>query len=460
MKIFFRSRYLLIGILAGIFTGGGWLAWAAIQSQVGNNIFDEVTKSWRPARQILNTITDTNGGRLPNNRGITASGMIVASTSTANGNYSILAGAGTSGGALGNNSSNLGVPIASVTHLWTGSSWSQLYSAGIGGSTASSDNLAGTGPYIFNGNSWNPFGSINSSLLSTGDRVAASGTVWFDGTNYVGVTAGKPLPVAPALNGATTPSDTFANPTTANLNSSLVSIFNGTTWDRQRSATADTLATGLAASAQMSWNGSSWDRVRNASIGEPTSTTGLPISQGYIFNGSSGTYERARSANQTGTISSGIQAVSGLLFNNTAYERPISISSANLSATTSTGAILSVPLSTWSITNTPAAATQATISKAASGAGARHVATSISACTAQTAAGQTPIAINLRDGATGAGTILRTWKIATVLGDSRCIDISNLSIIGSINTAMTIEFAAAGVAGSEQTVNMSGFSVP
>jgi len=148
------------------------------------------------------------------------------------------------------------------------------------------------------------------------------------------------------------------------------------------------------------------------------------------------------------------------LWNGTQQTKILSISATNLTAATSTGSQMTVPLSTWSVTHTPAAATQATISKAAGGGTVRHIATSITACSAQAGTAQTPIAVNLRNGATGAGTILRSWKLSTIIQDSKCVDLSGLAMIGSANTAMTIEFAAAGVAGSEQTVTLTGFSTP
>jgi hypothetical protein len=289
-----RNRYILIGILAGIITGGGWLAWAAIQSQVGNNVFNQLTGVWNPHRQILNFVTDANGGRLPNSNGIAANAMIVGNPTT--NTYAILSGAGTSGGTLGNNATNLGVPLASVTHLWTGSTWSQLYSAGIGGFNASGDNTAAVANYIFDN---------NSTVI------------------------------------------------------------------------------------------------------------------------------------QRGT------------------------SSANLTNATSTGVALTAPLSTWSITNTPASATQATSSKAAN-ASLRHVATSITVCLASTAVGgNAPLNFNLRDGATGAGTILWTsiQTTAGIANGGTCTTLSGLAMIGTVNTAMTLESAAAPAANGTATVTLTGFSV-
>lgn len=248
------------------------------------------------------------------------------------------------------------------------------------------------------------------------------------------------------------------------------------------------------------FSGTVWQRARSASIGDGASRVGVPASAMYIHQGSdllsTAVVAADRIADATGIpstpsrniLASGLMMrdspnnewrslynaislgngatgslhlpVSGFLFNGSTWDRTVAASSTNLVATTSLGVQLTAPLSTWSVNNTPAAATQATASKAAGGGTVRHVATSITACSAQAAAAQTPIAINLRDGATGAGTIIRSWKISSVIQDSKCVDLSGLAMIGTANTAMTIEFAAAGVAGSEQTVTLTGYSVP
>lgn len=260
-----------------------------------------------------------------------------------------------------------------------------------------------------------------------------------------GVTQLKNLPLfGPTLNSIT---DGSYSPLTASDNNNAAAarlagvalyVFDGASGvgnTRVRKPTSDgTINDGIVSSGNMLFNGATFDRSRgssNAADGLAASTVGNQNTISFPF-----------------------------LFNGTTYDRKKSTSAANLTEVTSIGSSLAVPLSTWSVTNTPAAATQATASKALGGGTVRHVATSITACSAQAAAGQTPIAINLRDGATGAGTVLRTWKIASVLGDSKCVEASGLAMIGTANTAMTIEFAAAGVAGSEQTVTLTGFSVP
>jgi len=132
-----------------------------------------------------------------------------------------------------------------------------------------------------------------------------------------------------------------------------------------------------------------------------------------------------------------------------------------LAALSSAGALLTVRPGDWSINHTPAAATQATSTRAAAAAGIRHVATSISAVvstlgTAQTAA----LILNLRDGATGAGTILWSVQISLPVSTTWTISISGLNIVGTAATAMTLEFAAANVAASFASVSLTGYDTP
>jgi hypothetical protein len=114
-----------------------------------------------------------------------------------------------------------------------------------------------------------------------------------------------------------------------------------------------------------------------------------------------------------------------------------------------------LPTSYWAIVHAPAAAAQATVSRAADTNG-RHFVSSITVCVS-TVAAQTPLVFNLRDGATGAGTVLWTTTISTVAGNSWC-QTANVSIIGSKNTAMTLESAAAPAGTNFASVSLNGFT--
>jgi hypothetical protein len=111
----------------------------------------------------------------------------------------------------------------------------------------------------------------------------------------------------------------------------------------------------------------------------------------------------------------------------------------------------------WSINNNPAAATQASITRAAV-TGIRHICTSISFVLSTGAAAQATVGqVALRDGTTGAGSVL--WAAQAILPANGLwsVSLSDLAIPGTNGNAMTLEFVAAGVAGSFQSVNLTGY---
>ncbi len=107
------------------------------------------------------------------------------------------------------------------------------------------------------------------------------------------------------------------------------------------------------------------------------------------------------------------------------------------------------------ISNKSSAGAQATASAAAL-TGVLYRACKVSATVAADATGVTGImTLNLRDGATGAGTVL--WNIVLSTGASSTVGIQtpNLNILGSPGTAMTIEFAAGATNSGVETVNLT-----
>ena len=113
------------------------------------------------------------------------------------------------------------------------------------------------------------------------------------------------------------------------------------------------------------------------------------------------------------------------------------------------------------VIHNPAVNTQATASQAAAGAGLRNIVDCISATYVAdtTAPAATTVTLNVRDGATGAGTIIWTADLslpAVASEDASPVQLCGLGIPGTANTAMTIEFAAAGGANTFQAVSMKG----
>ena len=147
------------------------------------------------------------------------------------------------------------------------------------------------------------------------------------------------------------------------------------------------------------------------------------------------------------------------------WDRNRAASAEMLTATLSSGIQLTTPHSTWSVTSEPAANTRATATRAAGAVGVRHVSTAISACYGDFGTGLggavTEYRVRLRDGASGAGTIL--WSgytiVSGIAGDSKCIGPLPISSIGTGATAMTLEYEAAPGALNFQTVTLTGYSV-
>src|SRR5437016_10335799 len=114
---------------------------------------------------------------------------------------------------------------------------------------------------------------------------------------------------------------------------------------------------------------------------------------------------------------------------------------------------------TWAVQHAPAISVQATITKAAGATGIRHVVTAVSfTMSASTAPAATALQVNLRDGASGAGTILQSWSFqipATVIQPT-VFGLSGLWIPGSQATAMTLEFSAL-LTSLMESVNLVGY---
>lgn len=117
----------------------------------------------------------------------------------------------------------------------------------------------------------------------------------------------------------------------------------------------------------------------------------------------------------------------------------------------------------WAVTSAPAANTVASASKAAGGAGVRHVLTGLQAkiVGGTTAPAAIQVTVNVRDGATGAGTILAafTMVLAAAIAAKDEINLTDLNIVGSANTAMTVEFNVAGGLNTFECASLQGYSI-
>lgn len=148
------------------------------------------------------------------------------------------------------------------------------------------------------------------------------------------------------------------------------------------------------------------------------------------------------------------------LFNGTTFDRQTSAGAGSLAADPTVGAMLVTGPGEWTEFAEPAVAVVATTTKAAGGATERHICKSISGhCAAAAGAPSGLVFLRLRDGAAGAGTILWSGVMDAVAGTTVMVNLSGLNILGSLATAMTLEFSAAPGAAAAQTVTLVGITV-
>lgn len=163
--------------------------------------------------------------------------------------------------------------------------------------------------------------------------------------------------------------------------------------------------------------------------------------------------------------STALLGIGPFIFNGTAWDRSRSQSSANATlAATPTGSVLTG----MNVVTGPAGWTvpvqgSAVNCSASIGASAttRHCAIGVSMCLSPTIA-QAQLFVNLRDGATGAGTVKWNGIIAGIVGGSSVctqMEFSAGPICGTINTAMTLELSGATGAGNGCASTLRGYDV-
>lgn len=149
----------------------------------------------------------------------------------------------------------------------------------------------------------------------------------------------------------------------------------------------------------------------------------------------------------------------GYVYNGAAWDRARSASAAAMAAQSGLGAPLAAPPGEWTAQSAAAVGVASSAGRAAGGAGVRHVARRVSfGFSATTALGAiVTVTINLRDGATGAGTVLWAWQFTLPAAVIPAFTFGQeVNFPGSAATAMTLEFSAA-VANLLTFCNLGGF---
>lgn len=252
--------------------------------------------------------------------------------------------------------------------------------------------------------------------------------------------------------------------------------YDGATFDRVHAHqwNADSLspqsAGGLIANAILRvYDGTNFNLARgssNNSDGVSVSATNNILGAISLIRGFNGsTQDRLRSggnnADGVSTITLGNLLVKAhqSAYNGTTWDLIKSSSATNHASSAGSGLVgvqLERKPADWSVINFPATDTTATATKAAGGAGVRHVLTGF--CFSLSGASGTATALLRCDILDGASQIFSA-VLSAPANTTKTIEFDNLSLLGTANTAMIIQFSAAGGAGTQEAVSMFGYSV-
>lgn len=223
------------------------------------------------------------------------------------------------------------------------------------------------------------------------------------------------------------------------LVNAFLRAWNGATWDRLDAGQYN--ANGLAAGGDgaliinamlRGFNGTSFDLIREAQYNADAlafSADGAITTNAVVRNSNGATLDFGK------TASAANQAAS--------------------SATNVPGIMLVTDPGNWTVTNFPATNVTATVTKAAGGAGVRHILTGVHFSLSGAAALATALLqCTVLDGA----AVLFTGVLSAPANSTGVISNNGLSLVGTANTAMTIQFSAAGGAGTQESVTMTGYS--
>ena len=225
----------------------------------------------------------------------------------------------------------------------------------------------------------------------------------------------------------------------AQLVNAFLRGWNGTTWDRVDAGQYN--ANGLAGSGDgglivnamlRGHNGSTWDLIREAQ---------------YNANALAFSADGAISANAITRLSNGASFDLG--------QAASAANQATSSLTNLPGILLATDPGNWFSENFPATGVAAVATRAAGGAGVRHVLTSVNFSISGAPALATAL---LRCTVLDGGAIVFSSVLSAPINTTATIIQVGMSIVGTANQTMTIQFSAGGGAGTQESVTMTGYS--
>ena len=223
---------------------------------------------------------------------------------------------------------------------------------------------------------------------------------------------------------------------------------------------ANTAGAGVLPAGLLLWDSANTQKAVETDQNGLARSTGVIASGLHVWN-AAGDIRPLYSAAQIGDGGAGTRTITASVmpFNGNTFDRLHNNNATNMVALTQPFQLGVAEAGEWTADSSVAAAGTPVASKAAGAAGVRHVGRNLSISLANI--GVTPtalITVVLRDGATGAGTVKRTWQFVIPASATINIDVADLNILGTDATAMTLEATAALPANVSGVCSLAGYS--
>jgi hypothetical protein len=197
-----------------------------------------------------------------------------------------------------------------------------------------------------------------------------------------------------------------------------------------------------------------WNRG-DSSADDSLSGDAIPAAGSMVFDRAAGDWNRADAGSANALVGDNVLATIPLAENDDGtFDRAVNSDADNMAATSQSRAMLGTRPGEWAVNDSDGGGGTPSATKAAGGAGVRHVITGVTGSMCGTAATGN-IVCSVKDG----GTTVWARKLRLIANGQSGFEVTGLNIIGTANTAVVVSFDGAPGAAVVSSVNATGYSV-
>jgi hypothetical protein len=197
-----------------------------------------------------------------------------------------------------------------------------------------------------------------------------------------------------------------------------------------------------------------WNRTDSAAD-DALSGDNILAASSMVFDRAAGDWNRSDSAADNGLVGDNVLATVPLSENDDGtFDRAVNSDADNMAATSQSRAVIGTRPGEWAVTDSDGGGGTPSATKAAGGAGVRHVITGVTGSMCGTAATGN-IMCTVKDGS----TVVWSRKLRLIANGQAGFEATGLNIIGTANTLVVVAFDDAPGSAVVSSVNATGYSV-